>query len=556
MAVAAYSPEADMRLEDFLDDKLQSSTDLDSRNLSALLETVECQHNVLQTQLDEAARALEIARRSSKDRQALLRARLDEFEELQRSIDLRQSMVAQSDAPDMAVQRLSNPLDQLHRAEVARSYVATLADVEAWRVEALSHLPASPKEALEPYAKIKRLASRLKELQGQADGAAVHLVSYVGSVASYLWDEMQATMAAEMEGILKARKWPVEVSSESDMDAEWLGCFEKVLDLQVPEILCGSGQDKGDVAANRVVTLLPLDAMAKPFIQEFRFHFLSDRPTSKPEALPACLRWFSGLISKWEDFLRLNIAPLLAAKFDDISAETKLVYVDPVSAFITSMLPAMREKVLSIADLAKGQPQFLSSLIADLTIFDDKMRHRFHYDGGDAEFGWAGLTSEVLDRHFDVWFQAEKKFALERFQGIMKNPESRGIDYEFGGPGKTKPTQSAIQIKDLLKNVTLEYRGLRSFEYKLRFLVEIQNAVLEEFDDMLRGSLEAYQSLTSTVGRTLHGGSKKQLAALEGTGAFDSLCKVLGSSDYVARTLEAWAMDEVCFLSWTGCIDP
>ncbi|KAJ2904561.1 hypothetical protein MKZ38_007760 [Zalerion maritima] len=548
MAATAYLPESDIRLEDYLDDKLQSTTDLETRNLSSLLETVESQRHALQTQLDQATRVLEKARSSSEDKQSVLLARIDEFQGLQRSIDLRRAIVAESDAPDVAVQRLSGPLSQLRRVDLAKRYVQLLQDVETWRGEALQHLPDSPKDALEPYSRIKRLAGRLSELQDAADGAGVHLVGYVRGVAEMLWDEMKRTMTSEMEGMLKDRKWP-NIEPETVMDDEWIACFGKMIDLQAPEILYGHFSGPGAVT---VIRLLPMAVMTKVFIQEFRFHFLSDRPTSKPEALAACFRWFTSLVVKWEDFLRLNLSPLLATKFLDTAAEGKLVYVDPVSAFISCILPAMAEKVLGIADMAvlQGRAQFLSSLIADVIAFDDKIRRRFHYDGGDTEIGWAGLTSSILDKHFDTWFDAEKSFALERFDGIMSNTEARGIDYEFGPRGKTKPTHGVVRIMDLLRNVTETYRGLRKFEHKLQFLVDMQNAVLENFDDALRGSLEAYQSLTSAVGRTLHGVSKEQLAALEGIGAFESLCKVLGSAEYVVRTLEGWGMDEFFIGLW------
>lgn len=545
MTAIEISSESDIRLEDYLDDKLQSSTDLETENLGLLLKTVESQRSVLQAQLEAAVQALEKARRSGQDRHARLQARIAEFESLQKSIDLRQAIVAQSDAPDVAICKLRRPLEQLHRVEFARRYLGILKDVETWRTEALRYLPSSPKGALEPYSRIKKLVSHLHELQGPADGAAVHLVSFVDGVANYLWDEMQKIMITEMECLLKSRGWPHEVDEKSEMDPELLNCFEKLLDLQLPEIIYGIDNSGSQEGHNRVLTLLPLAVMTKPFVQEFRFHFLSDRPTSKPEALPACFRWFLALVSKWEEFFRVNLVSLFAIKFRSTRVELHLVYVDPVSAFVTAMLPIMREKVLSIAHIAAGHPQLLSSLIADLTAFDNKIRFRFHYDGGDAQCGWAGLTSEVLANYFSVWFEAEKTFALERLQDIIHDAEARGLDYEFGGPGKTKPTYAAVRIMDLLENITTDYKGIRSFEYKLRFLVEIQNAVLEEYNETLRGSLELYQSLTSAVGRTLHGPSREQMAALEGTGAFESLCKVLGSSEYVVKTLGRWGMDEV-----------
>jgi hypothetical protein len=178
--------------------------------------------------------------------------------------------------------------------------------------------------------------------------------------------------------------------------------------------------------------------------------------------------------------------------------------------------------------------------------FDDTLRSRFGYDGGDSEKGWPGLTSEVLDRHFRAWLSAERDFALGRYQSILSAPDARGIDYDYSASGKTKPTYAAVRITDLLKSVTSQYRKLRRFSQKVRFLIDIQQEILDQYHALLLDSLEAYSTLNSTVARTLQGVTKDQLAALEGTGALETLCRVLGSSDHIVNTLKVWGNEEVC----------
>lgn len=527
------SIEPDIRLEDYLDDKLQSTTDLDG--LDSLLASVEHQRNQLQSQLDDAAKELEEARKSSSDRQMALSGQIEQFQALQKSIDVRLQILATSDAPDEAIRRLEQPMKQLHKVDLAHKYLLLLQDVEALRTAARSHLPESPKAALEPYSRLKQLSLHLKELQAPADEAAVHLVTHVANITSNLWDEMKQTMWNEMEAVLTKRSWP-NVDPEQEIDDEWRLCFEKLLDLQLPEL----------IYSEAVITLLPIDVMTQIFVKEFRFHFMSDRATSNPQGIGThCFPWFLALVEKWEDFLRDNFTYILASRLHGSVASEKMVYVDPVCAFINSMLPVMREKVNSTLAEATKSPAFLSSLIAQLLTFDDTVRSRFNFDGGEVEKGWGGLTAEVLDKHFGEWLRAEKDFALERFEGIMDSQDSRSIDYEYAGSGKTKPTYGAVRVTDLLRSVTSQYERVRRFSHKLRFLIDIQLAILDEFHDRLRGSLEAYQSLTSTVGRTLHGVTKEQLAALEGTGALETLCKVLGSSDHIVNTLKDWSNEEV-----------
>lgn len=535
MATAHFEPgtSLDNRVEDFLDDKLQSTADLE--NLDELLANVELQRSQLQSQLDDAVRELDEARRRADDQQGYLQQRIDDFQALQDSIDRREAIAAASDAPDQAIARLQEPMRRLRAVGLAQRYLRLVDDVEALRVEARSHLPDSPKAALEPYTKLKRLAGGLGELQGEEK---LHLVDYVAAVAEALWDEMKKTMSDEFEAILEKHKWP-RVDPKSQMDDEWIAAFEKLIDLQVPEVLY----------SNEPVVLLPIGVMTQIIATEFRFHFLSDKPTSEPQAVGThCFPWVLMTIEKWEDFLRDNLMHLLVAKFRDTDVAYNLLYVDPVCAFITALLPVLREKVHDVAQRTSKSPSALSAFIAQLMTFDEDIRSKFYYDGGNPEHGWDGLTTEVLELYFEDWFSAERKFAMDRFSTILESPDGRTIDYEYAADGRMKPTYAAVRITDLLRTVTTVYYRVRKVKHKIRFLINIQIEILEAYAERLSDSLQAYQSATSTIARTLHGASKEALAALEGTGALETLCKVLGSADHVVSTLTDWGDDIVsCF---------
>lgn len=530
----SHSAEPDIRLEDYLDDKLQSTADFE--NLDSLIASVEVQRSQLQTQLDDAVRELEDARRSAEDRQGGLSQSIAEFRALQQSIDARLKIVANSAAPDEAIRRLEGPMRQLHKVDLAYQYVSLLQDVESMRREARSHLPHSPKAALEPYTRLKQLGARLRELQRPADGAATHLVEHVEVTTDTLWKEMKSIMSREMEAVLKDRNWPREVDVNSDMDSEWLRCFEKLVDLQVPEVLYSES----------VVALLPFEVMAMPFAQWFRFQFMGNSTTSTPQSFGTfCVPQFISLIDRWEGFFRENVGHILFSRFRDTSVGEMSVYIDPACALVTAMLPVMREKIDIVLQEGLTNPQFLSSLIIQIMNMDDELRSRFNYDGSNQEQGWSGLAAEVLDKHFDVWLKAEKEFALERFRAILGATDARNIDYDYSTPGKMKPTYGAVRVTDLLRTVTSQYERVRRFTHKLRFLIDIQLEILDEYHDRLKDSLDAYYTITSTIGRTLHGVTREQAAALEGTGAFETLCKVLGSADHIVTTLKDWSNEEV-----------
>ncbi|KAH0492963.1 hypothetical protein TgHK011_007888 [Trichoderma gracile] len=535
MSAVANGVSLDTRVEDYLEDKLQSTADLE--NLDELLNNVELQRNQLQSQLDDAVKQLDEARRIAEERQAELQTRISEFNEMHESIDRRVQIAAASDAPSEAIARLQKPMKQLQNVKLAQKYFMLLQDAERLRKEARSHLPNSPKDALEPYAQLRELVIRLRSLPGNDE---LHLVDHVDRMTKNLWVEMKQIMSAELETVLNKKHWP-RVDPQSEMDEDWVACIEKLLDLQMPEI----------VHSTDVVTLLPFEVMTKMFVAEFRFHFLSDKPTSSPQSVGThCFPWLLTTLEKWEDFFRDNLGLLLASKFRETPVADKTIYADPACALITAMLPVVREKVDAVLSETSANPGFLSSFISQLMTLDETIRSRFNYDGGDPEKGWEGLSESVLDRYFDVWFQAERSFALERFEVIMESRDARKIDYDYSLPGKMKPTFAAVQITDLLRVVTTKYERLRKVKQKLKFLTDIQLDILDGYHDRLRSSLEAYQALTSTLGRTIHGVTKEQLAALEGTGALETLCKVIGSADHIANTLSEWGDEEFFVILW------
>ncbi|KAF4456801.1 hypothetical protein F53441_1152 [Fusarium austroafricanum] len=532
--MAATDAEIQDRLENFLDDKLQSNGDLE--DLDSLIAHVELQGNQLQSQLDTAVKELEEARRTADDRQGLLAARVEEFEKLQESIDLRAQIYAASDAPDQAIERLKSPMNKIKALERAQSYLVLLQDAEKFQSEAMSFLPQDPKAALEPYIKLKEHVHKLQSFPGQED---LHLVAYVESMTTSLRDKIKSTMSGELEAVLKQRKWP-KVDTQIQMDEEWVSCIEKLIDLQKPEI----------AHTNKLLTLLPFEIMASIFVSEFRFHFLSDKPTSGAQAFGThCLPWFITHIEKWEGFFRDNLGYLLAEKFQGTEVATNLAYIDPVSALITSLLPVLKEKTSLVALDAVKSPSFLSSFMSQLMAFDDNVRYKFNYDGGDSQNGWSGLTAHILDDHFDTWFKAEKEFALERYNTVIDSQDARSIDYDYALQGKMKPTYAAVRVTDLLRSVTSQYERVRTFKHKIRFLIGIQLEILDAYHDRLRDSLQAYQSMSTTFGRTLTANTE-DLAALEGTGAFEVLCKVIGSADHIVNTLKDWSNEEFFVTLW------
>jgi len=485
-------------------------------------------------QLQDAQSKLVKSRQSAAAHTKALLQKTKTFQDQQTAIDRRLAIVTASDTPDEAVEKFKAPIEKLRRLDLAHYYVEMLQEVDTLAEEARSWLPERPKDALKPYAKLKELSLLLQHLQGPADGAAGHLVTYVDNRADVLWGEMKEIMLDDFDAILKKTNWP---TSSEERNEEWTASFERLLELQTPEIL----------NAPEPMVLLPMAALTKTFAQQFRYHFMGTKATSSKIHPDYFLQWTVNLIESREPFLYDNVGPILVTHFANTRLATGGVYIDPVAAFITALLPVVREKVNSLLTSISHEPSTMSNFMLSLMKFDDDIREKFNYDGGESKTGWKGLTWEVLDTWFLRWLSIEKDFALARYQDIINSKESSKIDYDSTGPKRTKPTYGAQKVTDLIGNVTKQYRSLRKFSFKLRFLIDIQIAILDEYHNRLKDSLDAYITMTSTVGRALHGVTKEQQAQVQGTGGLESLCKVYGSSNHVIDTLHDWSNDLVRF---------
>lgn len=221
------------------------------------------------------------------------------------------------------------------------------------------------------------------------------------------------------------------------------------------------------------------------------------------------------------------------------------LYIDSVAAFITALLPVLKEKVDAVALEVSTKPNLLSRFIPDLMTFDDKIRTQFDYDGGNPDSGWKGLTWDILTIYFDNWLDAEKMFVVKRYEEIHSGQDRGQIDFDGAESGKTKPTYGATKVGDLLNSVTQQYKDLRRFSHKIRFFIEIQSYLLDLYFGVLNDSLSVYLTSITTVGRTLHGITKEEQASLEGIGGLDRLCRMYGSADRIIFVLREWSCDEV-----------
>jgi RAD50-interacting protein 1 len=288
-----------------------------------------------------------------------------------------------------------------------------------------------------------------------------------------------------------------------------------------------------------------LEVMVQPLAIRFRFHFYGEKPTNRLDKPEYFLTHVLDLLERHGSFISDMLGPILDQRVLDQEA-LESVYTDALSAFITALLPMVEAKCLSFLPQISQQPQLFSHFLHELLAFDTALRDMWGYIPYPRMVtDWKGLTWKVLTKHgyFDQWLRVEKEFALSRYRDIRDAPDSSKLDFDTDS-GQTKPTKGAIRVNDLLETVTDRYRGLSSFSHKMKFLLEIQLAIFDDYHNYLHGAIQAYLVSSHTAGRLLHGQSENDAFGLKG---LEALLKVYGSAEFLERKMSDWS-DDVFFV--------
>ncbi|RKF57216.1 RAD50-interacting protein 1 [Erysiphe neolycopersici] len=517
-------------VEDFLNDKLQNFSDLDT--LESLIASVEVQQKHLEEQVHDVQSKLSEAKHASAERNTTMLKRINEFEKHHNSVQRRLKAIIASETPDVALHRLKLPMDKLKKVEIAHGYIEFLNDIESLKNDARKFLPSNYNLALESYRKIMKISSTLQSFQDSNEEAVLNLNLHVQKTAVDLWAEMKKIMCDDFEVLLKRSNWP---DLSCTFSKECNEGFKRLLEFQSQEIF----------TSRKSHILLPMKVITKNLVLEFQYHFSGGKVTNQTHRLgDYFFEWFLTTIAKWEGFLLKNVTHILAIHFKDTSLAADTSYVDPIAAFINSLLPVLQEKVESLTKEILTQPQLLSQFISQLLDFDESLKTKFKYNISNCETAKEDLTSHILEKYFNDWYEVEKKFAFDRYQEIIHAKNSGEIDYDSSPLGKTKSSYESSQVTDLIANITVKYKRLQNFSYKIKFFIGIQAEILDLYLGRLNYALEYYQTANSTVGRTIHGVTKEELEEIKGIKGLDKLCRVFGSADHLINILKEWIYDE------------
>lgn len=527
-------------MEDYLNDKIQVSSDLE--NLDSLLSSLCAQQELQRRQLAEAQEALSNATKASNDHAEATRKRAEAFNEQQVDIDRRLKAITQSDVSDEAVRRFERNMEKLRRLEISKGYVGLLKEVDALSKDVQQNISSAPSLALKPYSRLRNIVFSLKDAQPAAEGAAPHLVDHTAKLASVLREEMKANFIKRLQKTLEQMKWPVKDLHLTDsLVSQWKSDVELLLGLQIPEL-----EEFSIISGDQNVEppiLFPMEVMVHPLELRFKYHFSSDKPTNKLDKPEYFLFHITDLITAHGSFFAKYLQPIFDEKTQTVEPGLKWHFYSAPHAFITALFPMLREKISTCLPQVSSRPQLLSHFIHQLMTFDNEIREMSNYTPyPSSNENWKGMSWEVLTKQgwFDRWLQVEKDFALARYKEIIDAPDSGELDYDGVEPFATKPTKASIRVNDLLETITERYQPLSSFSQKLRFLIDVQITIFDQFHARLRSALEAYLAMTSAIGRTVQGSDAQ---SVEGVAGLERLCRVFGSAEYLEKKMEDWSND-------------
>ncbi|CAG8942204.1 unnamed protein product [Penicillium salamii] len=547
--VTALSSHERTRVEDYLNDKIQVSADLES--LDSLLSSLRAQQELQRKQLSEAGEALSNATKASREHAEATRKQAEAFTAEQEDIDRRLKAITQSETSDEAARSLEKSMEKLQRLEISKGYVELLKEAEELSKQALELMSSEPRAALGPYSRLRKIVGLLKDAQPAAEGAAPHLIDYTDKLASALRQQMKKFFGDRLQNTLQDIKWPTrELNLSDQLLARWRQDVELLLDLQTPEL------QSRDAAASDVSlqppVLFPLEVMTHHLDLRFKYHFSGDKPTNRLDKPEYFLSHIMDLINQHGEFFTSYLQPIFDERAQVVGPSLEWNFYNASHSFITALLPMLTQKISLFLPQISTYPQLLSHFIHELMKFDNEVRDTWSYlPDPYAEDNWKGMTWEVLTKQgwYDRWLQVEKDFALVRYKDIIDTADSGEIDYDGMEITASKPTKAAIRVNDLLETITERYQPLSSFSQKLRFLIDIQITIFDQFHERLSSALEAYLAMTSTIGRTVQGADGQ--ASVEGVAGLERLCRVFGSAEYLERKMEDWSNDVFFVELWS-----
>lgn len=284
-------------------------------------------------------------------------------------------------------------------------------------------------------------------------------------------------------------------------------------------------------------TIWAIDCLLNNFKTKFVYHFQGQNETNRIDKPEFALSYALGYLQE-----SLNKAKLtFSAVFANAIQNTPIIQASFSTWFITSLLVIVRTKLArEITHLVESNNlDLLSHYIEEIKKFDESIKFDYAYvPAKGAE--WDGLTKDlILDNEsvWNNWLSNEKKFVNLRFEEITNMENAFAIDYEIVAAGHTKPTKSAVNLQNLIENITNNYKSL-PLKFQLKFLSEVQLKLLNFYFDTLKSGFYALKNIKSVE--------------TDGVSTLERICRIWCSAKYMVEMMQKWSNETIFIELWAS----
>ncbi|EPS99064.1 hypothetical protein FOMPIDRAFT_1125069 [Fomitopsis schrenkii] len=414
---------------------------------------------------------------------------------------------------------------------------------------------------------VRKSCAVVDEVAGQQQ---LHILSFLESLEHKTWSDMKRSLSKSLLSAAEKLNWPqlVDYLSVAPEDRKRFEvAFLNCLRLQTLGKAIRTRRDEMFVGAEG---LYPLEALIEPIALRFKYHFEGTRQTNRLDKPEWYFTHVLNIVHEHRPFMDKIAQTLLSA--------TDYRGVNAWREFTLLLLPLLERKLRRTVPSLTSHAPVLAHTIYEALSFDSALREEgFDINGttaasspndpGIARVKWGGLSEVILNRQewFEAWMEGERQFAMDQYMEIISASDAWLItndstDDAIVTERDLRRTHSARRIKALTEQITDRYSPLPKFSHRTQFLISVQLPVLEAYHARISSSLDAFETLSSSLLRAVPGalgsvgvssesmgraGDPQRLT--NGVEGVQRLCKALISARYISAACEAWG-DDLFFL--------
>ncbi|GAA5849815.1 hypothetical protein JCM5353_008618 [Sporobolomyces roseus] len=403
---------------------------------------------------------------------------------------------------------------------------------------------------------IKAVYRETDAIKGGNEGGngMVALTTQLVGMANGVWNSLVKVLSTRLLAKLEALGWPTPFAEpldpfEDPKVAEFQTAFVDLLTLELLQnnnVLPGSAS-KSALHSKKPKPLLALVPLVHPLLLRFKWQFDGERTTNRIDKPEYPLSHVLNLLTAHERFLSEDIQYLLSMNGFD--------HLDAVNEFTSLLLPPLASRLRHHLPQLLSIPPILAHTVYQVVEFDQVLRGRgyrprivLNEEGQmvEEQEEWEGLSEVILGRRewFERWLDGEREFFDTRYYSAIGSPEAWHIlspeDYDITSSSSgTRPTQSALRVKELSDQLSTRYKPL-PLKHTLPFLLTLHLPLLQSYAQRITSSLDAFESLSFGI---LPGALGQSTAATQGVGGVVRLVRAGVSARWLSERCEEWGED-------------